>query len=570
LEIPPWIKALIYLSALGVLSCEYFGSSRRKEIETSPSDAQAVLLSRKIQHLEAQNRDLVVSRDKAEAANVSKSNFLANMSHELRTPLNAIIGYSELLQEVAQEFSVEDDMAPDLKKINSAGRQLLEIINDILDLSKIEAGKMELFPQNMGVEELLEELLNTIQPMADTNGNRFEIIKSSSLGSMWVDRARFRQILLNLLSNACKFTRSGTVSLEIERELRQAEDWFLFRVRDTGIGLSSDQMGRLFQNFSQAEPTIQKNFGGTGLGLAISQCFCQMMGGKISVESELNRGSTFTVEIPANTRSLKISADEPPVAVPSSTPSNKILVIDDDPMMRDWMERTFSPRGFEVWIAEDGETGLRLARELRPAVITLDVIMPGMDGWELLTHIKADPTTSQIPVIIISMLDEQNRGFALGAAEYIMKPVDKDRLQFLLKKYRCNSPQTPVLIVEDDPVAREVLRRRLEEFECDVAEAHDGRGALEHVARRQPSLIFLDLMMPVMDGFEFLEKFRKNSAWKSIPVVVVTAKELTPEDRRRLNGSVQKLLQKGDYTREDLFREVHNQVQMHLPTLSSN
>jgi len=522
--------------------------------------------------LKEENQRLKATVAKVQKESQAKSDFLANMSHELRTPLNAIIGYSELLEEVADDFKLKDEMAPDLRKINSAGRHLLAIINDILDLSKIEAGKMELFPEECKLSQLLEETVNTVQPLADKNGNRLQINQPETLGEFVVDEDRFRQILINLFSNACKFTENGTITLDVLDKVIHGIDHYVFQVADTGIGMNPEQMNRLFQSFEQATVSTSKKYGGTGLGLVISRQLCNMMGGDIRVESKIGVGSTFTIEVPRDTRvgdriSSASRSKEIPALLPGETPV--VLIIDDDPMMFDWVKKSLDNKNIRVEFAVDGKTGLEMARKIRPKVITLDIILPDMDGWSVLTQLQADPSLADIPIIIISMIDEKRKGYALGALEYMVKPIDKERLNFLVNKYGGVSDRT-VLVVDDESDARSVLRRRLEERSCVVSEAENGELALAHIQKTMPSIIFLDLMMPVMDGFDFLEILRNDPNLNKIPVVVVTGKDLTQEDRRRLNGKVKLLLQKKSYPQEDLLEEVREQILQHLPALTQS
>ncbi|MGH2395973.1 MAG: ATP-binding response regulator [bacterium] len=502
------------------------------------------------------------ARAAAEEANRTKSAFLANMSHELRTPLNAIIGYSEMLQEEAQDLG-QDSFIHDLGKIQGAGKHLLALINDILDLSKIEAGKIELYLETVDLATLVQEVVSMITPLIEKNGNSLTLHCAEDLGSMRADLTRLRQVLFNLLSNASKFTSQGTVTLGAAREWLDGVDWMRFWITDTGIGMTPEQMGRLFQAFSQADASTTKKYGGTGLGLAISRRFCQMMGGDITVESASGVGSTFTIRLPVDGSSAKPAA---PLETERSTSAKlsaglpTVLVIDDDPTARELLQRFLSQQGLNMVEAASGEEGLRLARELRPAVILLDVLMPGMDGWAVLTVLKADPELAPIPVIMVTFLDEKNTGFALGATEFLTKPIDRKYLGQLLRKYRCAHPPCPVLVVEDQADLRELMRRMLEQEGWVVAEADNGRVALERVAENRPELIVLDLMMPEMDGFSFLEALRRQAAWRSIPIVVVTAKDLSPEDHHRLNGFVQDIVHKGTRGREDLLRELGDRI----------
>jgi len=430
--------------------------------------------------LEERSGELEVAKNAAEAANRAKSTFLANMTHELRTPLNAIIGYSELLQEEAQELG-EEEFVMDLASINMAGKQLLNIISDILDISKIEAGKMTLFLETFEVLNLVKQVVTTVQPLVGKNGNTLSVNCDCNIGTIYADLSKLRQALLNLASNAAKFTDRGKITINVWKEAgevlphdnseelskarsRCQNPAIVFQVTDTGIGMTDDQLSRLFGAFAQADDSTTRRYGGTGLGLTISRKFCQMMGGDITVESEFDCGSTFTIRLPVAVKSQKeaqgdraiterqadsssnldttvvpievkkpIEARSQPLDLPDAA---TVLVIDDDPDTRDLIARCLSKQGFRVRSSASGEAGLELAKELLPDAITLDVMMPSMDGWAVLSALKADPDLADIPVIMLTFLDDKNQGLELGAAEYLRKPLDYKRFAALLSKYQ--------------------------------------------------------------------------------------------------------------------------------------
>ena len=546
------------------------------------------------QKVEARTQELAEALAQLEVASRHKSEFLSNMSHELRTPLNAILGYSEMLQEEAEDLG-QDDFVPDLQKIQAAGKHLLGLINNVLDLSKIEAGKMDLYLEPFDVGQLVTDVSSIVKPLVEKNGNALVVDCPDDVGDMRADLTKVRQALFNLLSNASKFTEHGTVSLVVRRQpaptlsslppnagggppspngADDAEharwgagpgDWITFAVTDTGIGMTPEQLGRLFQAFSQADASTTRKYGGTGLGLAISRQFCQLMGGDVTVVSEYGHGTTFTIHLPAEVVELPtLEAPAPTPALAHSALSIQhsalVLVVDDDEAVREIVQRTLESEGYRVVTAASGAEGLRLAREVRPDAITLDVLMPGMDGWAVLAALKADPELATIPVVMLTMMDEKDLGFALGAADFVTKPVDREALVGALQRYLSAEQPCTALVVDDDPTTRELLRRTLEGRGWLVEQAENGRVGLERVAAHLPGVILLDLNMPQMDGFEFLTHLRREPAWRDIPVVVITAKDLTAEERHALNSGVQSILQKGAYGREELLAEIRDQV----------
>jgi len=420
--------------------------------------------------------ELLKAKHVAEEASRAKSTFLANMSHELRTPLNAIIGYSEMLEEEARG-SENSGNIQDLQKIQAAGKHLLSLINDVLDLSKIEAGKMTLHLETFDVTGMIEEIVATLQPAVEKNRNTLHVRLADQVGMMRADITKVRQILFNLLSNACKFTDHGSISVDVDRRLEDGRDWIRFEVVDTGIGIGAKQKENLFKEFAQADTSISRKYGGTGLGLAISYRFVQLMKGRIAVQSEPGQGATFRVDLPAQVRIE--TPDSAPAEGTSEVPSpagavktdrDTILVIDDDAAVRDLMSRFLTKLDFNVFAAGSGEEGLRLARQVHPGIITLDVVMPDRDGWSVLNQLKAEPELSEIPVIMVTIVDNQGLGLELGASHYLVKPVDRERLAALVEKHRnmhSSAPQTvriPVSMSPDGkhvgPIGAEIVRRR--------------------------------------------------------------------------------------------------------------
>jgi CheY-like chemotaxis protein len=430
---------------------------------------------------------------------------------------------------------------------------------------------MDLFLETFSVPDLVRDVAAIVRPLVEKKANTLVVSCADDLGTMHADLTKVRQALFNLLSNASKFTDHGTITVNVRRESSEDGARVTFAVADTGIGMTAEQLGRLFEAFSQAEVSTRSKYGGTGLGLAISRQFCRMMGGDIAVESAVGQGSTFTIRLPAAVADLALTSPAiveasgaPPAAAPESDGRATILVVDDDPAVRDLMERLLSREGFRVESAAGGEDGLRLARALRPDLITLDVLMPGLDGWAVLTALKADSELADIPVIMLTMLDDKSVGYALGASDYVTKPIDRDRLAALVRKYRRDGDAGAVLVVEDELGMRDLLRRVLEKDGWAIDEAENGRVALERIAVMRPDLVLLDLMMPEMDGFEFIAELRKRRDGRSIPVVVITAKDLTPDDHRRLNGCIQRILQKAAYGRDELLGDIRGLVAANL------
>ena len=491
------------------------------------------------------------ARDAAEEHSRAKSRFLANMSHELRTPLSAVIGYSEMLEEEAEELG-QESLLKDLGKIKSNAKHLLGLINDVLDLSKVEAEKMELDPEDIDVAAFATDAAGTVGALVGKKGNDLVLDIAADAGHARTDAVKLRQCLFNLLSNAAKFTEGGTITLRVKREIDGAGVWLAFTVEDTGIGMSPDQVGRLFERFTQADETTTRRFGGTGLGLALSRAFAHLLGGDITVTSVEGHGTSFTLRIPV------VAPDRDMEAVPTSPENHAstgdlVLVIDDEASQRELMTRFLERQRFAVRTAGDGRIGLDLARTLKPRAILLDVMMPDMDGWSVLAALKADPETAGIPVVMVSFVADAALSASLGAVEAVPKPVDWTRLRTILEQFR--AADGDVLVIDDDADMRHRLRTVLERNGWTVREAGDGREALDQVRHGVPRLILLDLTMPVMDGFSFLDRLRVLPGCVEVPVVVLSARNVTAEERERLSEA-DRVLRKGDTSLQDIATEL--------------
>ncbi|WEK53412.1 MAG: response regulator [Candidatus Cohnella colombiensis] len=557
------------LSIIGIYISKRFSSKdneiRIKQEEIYIKNLELQQLNENLEKLVAvRTEQLEKAHDEAIQANAIKSQFLANMSHELRTPLNAIIGYSEMLMEEAEEIG-EQIFVEDLEKISKSGKHLLSLINDILDISKIESGKMEIYYETCSLSELVQDVTTTLKPLIAGNGN--ELVLQTLEGEIHTDITKLRQILINLLSNASKFTKNGNIEFAIERKQNLELEGYSFVIRDTGIGMTPEQVGKLFQPFSQADSSTTRKYGGTGLGLTISQRFSQMMGGHISVVSEQGKGSTFTCWLPIHSPVEQLQERHQNdvaegVNLLDSAEDNRvsILLIDDEPINQQIMQRYLAEEGWSLAFAASGQEGIQLSKKLRPKVICLDILMPSMDGWSVLSALKSDPELADIPVVIMSMASDKQLGYALGASEFLMKPLSHEKLIEVMNNYVVDRDRNHVLVIEDDVTTSELMTKLLHKEGYSVTQATNGRIALEYMERAEPSLILLDLMMPEMDGFQFVAELRKRDSWSHIPIVVVTAKTITSEDRMKLNGYVKGVVQKGSFDYKALMGEINHYI----------
>jgi PAS domain S-box-containing protein len=518
--------------------------------------------------------ELKVAKEATDSAMKAQVQFLNNISHDLRSPLTVVLGYSQDMLRKAPKLGY-DRFVPDLERVVNRGRDLLELINDLLNVSKyVEGRQLELDLSEFDVAAMIHRRTEGVDYLALNQHNKLIVDCDSDLGTMFADETRVWRILMNLLSNSCKFTRKGTIRLESRREKSGNCDEIVFRVTDTGIGMSREQIARLFAPFETVHAESVR-LGGVGLGLSICQIYCRLMGGSIDVESKPGQGTKFTVRLPSqvgsemgqpispvsNTlQSIRMPAVDPSIPYRDSDQANLVLIIDDDASVCELMQRCLDEQGIPSRSAYSGEEGLLLAKQLHPTAIVLDVVMPGIDGWAVLAALKTDARTADVPIIMATMVDERERGKALGADEFLAKPFALDRLATLVRKYIAERPSPHVLIVEDDVDARRQLAAFLHEQNWIVTEAPSAEEALESIGRDRPDIILLDLMLPQMDGFGLIELVRRNEAWMSIPILVITAAELSSEKRRWLQGQVEQVLSKELFSRDDLIREIRAQL----------
>jgi signal transduction histidine kinase/DNA-binding response OmpR family regulator len=489
-----------------------------------------------------------------ETASRHKSEFLASMSHELRTPLNAIIGFSEVLLD--QMFGeVNERQAAYLDDILTSGRHLLSLINDILDLSKVEAGKMELEPSTFSLPGVLQAGMTMVRERATNHGIALALEIDPGVDDIEADERKVKQVVFNLLSNAVKFTPDGG---RIEVNARAIDDSVEVAVRDTGIGIEPADQERIFEEFQQAG---QRE--GSGLGLALARNFVALHGGRLWVESEPGAGSTFTFTLPLGRPSVAAKTEDvvpllPPAPPPA--PGASVLVIEDDEHSADLLRIYLEGGGFSVAAAPDAETGLEMARRLHPAAIVLDLLLPGLSGWDVLASVKADPELARIPVVIVSMVDERGRGYALGAAGYVVKPVAREDLLAALAPLTgtgsAGGGPVKVLAVDDDPMVLELIDSVLSADGYTVLRAGSGDEGLRMARRELPALIICDLLMPGTDGFDVVEQLGTDPATAQIPIVVLTAKAVDATDKERLNSHVAHLAEKGSFSQAEFVELV--------------
>lgn len=517
--------------------------------------------------LEQRTNELASAKDATDAAMKAQEEFMNNVAHDLRTPLTIVIGFSEDLLNTVKEKGPED-YVEDLTLIVNRGNDLLELINDMLNMSRVINDKqLQLEEQDFDVQAILQERIAGMDHLAKQYRNKIELHCAPDLGVMRGDEARVWRILMNLLTNSCKFTRRGLIQLKALREHIDGTDWIVFQVIDNGKGMNREQQQLLFKRFAQVHEKggRVKGIGSMGLGLSICALYCEAMKGQIGVESEPGKGSTFTVRLPVNREETKAT----PLAMPKSRKvtdadkeaANLVLIIDDDASVCELMKRNLTEGGLSSQSASTGEEGLRLAKELLPSAIVLDVVLPGIDGWSVLAALKTDPSTAKIPVIMASMLDEKQRGIDLGADEYVTKPIRRERLLDLIHKHLAEVESPRVLIVEDDPDMLKRLSDALKAESWEVMEALNGHEAVALLSEPPPDLILLDLILPGIDGFQVLEQIRKTEAWETTPVLVMTNAELDEASRQQLQGKVQQVLSKSLYGRDELLREIHTLVE---------
>ena len=527
----------------------------KKRLEAEQLEYQTNL-ERKIRE---RTKELFFAKEKAESAAQAKSEFLANMSHELRTPLNAILGFCEILIEDATELK-QEGVVSDLEKIHTSGIDLLALINDILDLSKIEVKKIDINISSFEMKNLVNSVKTTLEPYAKINRNNIQINLPKKSIVVSSDELKIRQILFNLLTNACKNSEESDINLTITRETVKKINYIAFKVQDFGVGIPKNKMKEIFEPFNQGNIIDNSKLKGTGLGLTISKTYSELLGGYIHVKSKEGLGSTFTSYILQDYYRKKGKSEEYKIVeIPQISPfpqKGKILIIDDDINFLDLIDRRLSKEGYLVFTANNGKSGLIKANKLVPDIIILDIVMPDMDGWTVYKKLKTTPLLSQIPVIIVTIGDYEKMAKDFGVVDFLTKPIKWKTLNVILSKYKIIGKSKHILVIDDDSATRIILRKMLVKDGWRVDEAENGKVALDRIKKEKPELILLDLLMPVMDGFKFLKVIKGKDSLIDIPIIVITSKDLTADDYSYLTANVDRVIQKGDYTRKEIINRI--------------
>jgi signal transduction histidine kinase/CheY-like chemotaxis protein len=535
----------------------YAGELRQLNIELEDK------VKERTKELEATNEELQKANLKIKEADRLKSEFLANMSHELRTPMNAIIGFSKLVHRKTADI-IPARQKENLEKVEISANQLLTLINDILDLSKIEAGKMSLNIMAFDFASLVDTCFSTVEPMVKSAKVRLVKEVPEELPELVSDQDKVKQILINLLSNALKFTGGGEVKLSAARENGSLK----IVVSDTGVGIPADALQYIFDEFRQVDGSSTRKHGGTGLGLSITKKLANLLGGTIDVTSVEGEGSTFTLTLPFEIKQEAVTTEAVRPVLETPSPADMegkkvLLAIDDDPNVLILLRENLEEEGYYVVGALSGEEGIQKAREIRPYAVTLDILMPQKDGWAVLSDLKADPETRDIPIIVLSIVDNRELGFSLGAFDYLVKPFDKDAILAALQRIP-RALTKRVLVVDDEPAAVDLITQLLEDEDYQITGAYTGKEALRILEDKAQDIILLDLLMPGMDGFEVIQKVKADQRWKDIPIIVVTAKDLSNDDWEFLRKSVDAIIQKSGLDQETLVNDVQSLLREHV------